>query len=113
MNLTSNFDIAVELGIDSVKQIFHLAFKSEDLFPHNIGPIDANVFGQAVQVSITVLDDMTNPADLSFQDPTHILFSIPFQMAVQVPGSPDPSLSEINMQAVISVPGLLTSWPDS
>jgi len=113
MNLTSNFDIAVELGIDSVKQIFHLAFKSEDLFPHNIGPIDANVFGQAVQVSITVLDDMTNPADLSFQDATHILFSIPFQMAVQVPGSPDPSLSEINMDAVISVPGLLTSWMDS
>jgi hypothetical protein len=113
MNLTSNFDIAVELGIDSVKQIFHLAFKSEDIFPHNIGPIDANVFGQAVQVSITVLDDMTNPADLSFQDSTHILFTIPFQMAVQVPGSPDPSLSEINLQTVISVPGLLASWTDA
>ena len=113
MNLTSNFDIAVELGIDSVKQIFHLAFKSEDLFPHNIGPISANVFGQAVQVSLTVIDDMTNPADLSFQDSTHMLFSIPFQMAVQVPGSPDPSLSEINLDAVIAVPGLLTNWMDS
>jgi hypothetical protein len=113
MNLTSNFDIAVELGIASVKQIFHLAFKSEALFPHNIGPISATVFGQAVQVSITVLDDMTNPADLSFQDQSHILFSIPFQMTVQVLGSPDPSLNELNLEAVISVPGLLDSWTDA
>lgn len=113
MNLTSNFDIAVELGIASVKEIFHLAFKNEAIFPHNIGPIDTTVFGQAVAVSITVLDDQSNPADLSFQDSTHILFSIPFQMAVQVPGAPDPSLSEINLDAVISVPGLLDSWTDS
>jgi|HubBroStandDraft_6_1064221.scaffolds.fasta_scaffold10452_4 hypothetical protein len=112
MNLTSNFDIAVELGIDSVKEIFHLAFKNESIFPHNIGPIPANVFGQNVQVFVTVLDDQTNPADLSFQDVNHILFTIPFQMAVQVPGAPDPSLSEINLKAVIAVPGLLNSWTD-
>ena len=113
MNLTSNFDIAVELGIASVTEIFHLAFKNESIFPHNIGPISATVFGETVNVSITVLDDQTNPAGLTFQDQNHILFTIPFQMAVQVPNAPDPSLSEVNLDAVIAVPGLLNSWTDS
>ena len=113
MNLTSNFDIAVELGIDSVTEIFHLAFKNESIFPHNIGPISTTAFGETVHVSITVLDDQTNPAGLTFQDEHHILFTIPLQMAVQVPNAPDPSLSEVNLDAVIAVPGLLNSWTDS
>jgi hypothetical protein len=113
VSLTSNFDFAVELGIAQVKEIFHLAFKDESLFPHNIGPIQRTYSGQQMTITVLVLDDETNPADLSFADETHIAFSFPFQVTVQIPGSPDPSLSQIVLMSQIQVPALLTSWTDS
>jgi hypothetical protein len=113
MSLTSNFDFAVELGIDQVKEIFHLAFKNETLFPHNIGPIQRSYSGQPMTITVLVLDDDTDPADLSFADATHIAFSFPFEITVQIPGSPDPTLSQITLKARVQVPALLTSWPDN
>ncbi len=113
MNLTSNFDFAVELGIASVKDIFHLAFKSEDIYPHNIGPIPLNLSGQPVTVYVKALDDDTDPADLSFQDEKHILFSIPFELSVQAPGAPDPSLSQITIKSRANIPGKLDAWPEN
>jgi hypothetical protein len=112
MSLTSNFDFAVELEIDIVKQIFHLAFKSEDLFPHNVGPFILNLSGQQVSVKVRVLDDDDRPADLSFKDDKHILFSFPFEMTVETPGAPDPSLTRITMEARVNIPGKLDNWND-
>mgnify|MGYP001187785688 CR=1 FL=1 len=113
MNLTSNFDFAVEMGIDIVREIFHLAFKSEDIYPHNIGPINLTLSGQPVAVYVKALDDETDAADLSFLDQKHILFSIPFEVNVQAPGAPDPSLSSITLKARANVPGKLDNWPEN
>lgn len=110
MNLTSNFDFCVELGINPVKAIFHLAFKHEDLFPHNVGPFVRNLSGQTVQVTVRVLDDNDSPADLSFQDAKHIRFSIPFELSAQTPDAPDPSLSQVTLKVRAEIPGALTSW---
>lgn len=112
MSNTSNFDFAVELGINEVKAIFHLAFKNEQRFPHNIGPVQRTYSGQQMTISVLVLDDDTDPADLRFADPTHIAFSFPFRITVQIPGSPDPSLSQITLAARVEVPALLTSWQE-
>jgi hypothetical protein len=113
MSLTSNFDLCAQLGIDSVKQIFHLAFKSEDLYPHSVGPFTRNLSGQNVTVQVSVLDDDTDPADLSFADEKHVRFTFPFVINVAVPDSPDPSLTSVTLHAVVSVPALLTSWTES
>jgi len=112
MNLTSNFDFAVELGIATVKDIFHLAFKSEDIYPHNVGPININLSGQPAEIHVRALDDETDPADLSFQDEKHILFSIPFEITAQLPNAPDPSLSLITMKSRAEIPGKLDTWPE-
>jgi hypothetical protein len=112
MNLTSNFDFAVELGIASVKEIFHLAFKSEDLYPHNVGPIHLTLSGQPATIYVRALDDMTDPADLSFRDEKHILFSIPFEITAELPEAPDPSLLHITMKSRAEIPGKLDTWPD-
>ena len=112
MSLTSNFDFCVELGIRTVKEIFHLAFKQEDLYPHNVGPFTRTYGGQTITIHVRVLDDETNPADLSFQDATHIAFSFPFEIQVEAPDSPDPSLSHITMRAQVTTPSLLTSWAE-
>jgi len=110
MSNTSNFDYAVELGIDSVRQIFHLAFKSEDLYPHNIGPIHINLSGRAFTIFVKVLDDDDRPAGLTFQDDKHILFSFPFEVTVQTDDAPDPSLSQITLSVQAGVPGKLDNW---
>ena len=68
MSNTSNFDFCVETSIDVTREIFHLAFKNEELFPHNIGPLTRPLGGLTAQVSVVVLDDETRPADLSFED---------------------------------------------
>lgn len=112
MNLTSNFDFAVELGIASVKEIFHLAFKSEDIYPHNVGPIHLTLSGQQATVNVRALDDMTDPADLSFRDEKHILFSIPFEITAELPDAPDPSLLGITMKSRAEIPGKLDTWPE-
>ncbi len=112
MNLTSNFDFCVELGIDSVKEIFHLAFKSEDRYPHNVGPLTRTFSGREFTINVRVLDDEDKPADLSFQDEKHILFSFPFELQAQTADAPDPALSEILLEAQAAIPALLTAWDE-
>lgn len=113
MNLTSNFDFCVELGIDSVKEIFHLAFKSEDRYPHNVGPLTRNLSGREFTINVRVLDDEDKPADLSFRDEKHILFSFPFELQIQTADAPDPALSEILLEAQASIPALLAAWEEA
>jgi hypothetical protein len=109
---TSNFEFCVELSLATVQEIFHLAFKNEALFPHNIGPISETFSGQAATVSVTVLDDDSNPANVTLQDSTHLLFSLPIQMTVEIPGAPDPSLSHLVLSCVAQIPGLFVSGTD-
>ena len=111
MSNTSNFEFCVELGLDAVKQIFHLAFKNENLFPHNV-TVSETFSGQPATITVAVLDDMTNPADLSLQDSTHILFSLPLQMTVELPDSPDPSLTSLILSCVAQIPGHFVSGTD-
>jgi len=112
MSNTANFDFCVELGIAAVKEIFHLAFKSEERYPHNVGPLTRTFSGREVTIHVRVLDDATDAADLSFADEKHVRFSFPFELEVQVPDAPDPSLSRIVMKARVGVPSLLTSWQE-
>ncbi|HET9051827.1 MAG TPA: hypothetical protein VFO60_08990 [Candidatus Dormibacteraeota bacterium] len=113
MSLTSNFDYCIELSLDVTKTIFHLAFKNEKLFPHNIGPLQRTFAGHAATVYVTALDDMDRPADLSFQDDKHILFSIPFDVSVSIPDAPDPALAKLTISATAQIPGRLDSWTES
>ena len=114
MSNTSNFDFCVELGLDSVKQIFHLAFKDEDRFPHNIGPVDVALpGGQHVSVTTEVFDDESRPADLNFADSKHMLFSFPFRLTVNAPQSPDPNLTHLTLDASVTFPGKLDSWQEN
>jgi hypothetical protein len=112
MSLTSNFDFCVELGIASVKEIFHLAFKSEDRYPHTVGPVTRTYSGETLTITVQIHDDETDAADLSFQNPKHILFSFPFDVTVQIPTAPDPSLSQITLKCRVSVPALLDTWAE-
>lgn len=112
MSNTSNFDYCVEMGIAEVKEIFHLAFKSEDRYPHNVGPITVNLSGRQVTVNVRVLDDEDRHADLRFQDERHIAFAFPFELTAETPDAPDPSLSRITLQARVEIPALLTSWTE-
>ncbi len=111
MSLTSNFDYCVELGLAPVKAIFHLALKNEELFPHNIGPFTRNYSGHAFTISARLLDDIDAPADLEFADAQHIRFFLPFELTVEVPDSPDPSLARVTLRATCTVPGALATWP--
>lgn len=111
MSLTSNFDFCVELGIDPVRAIFHLAFKNEELFPHNVGPFTRTLSGRTITVTARVLDDLDAPADLTFQDEKRIRFSIPFEVTAQIPDAPDPSLSSVTIRSVAEIPGALATWP--
>ena len=113
MSITSNFDFCIELGLESVKQIFHLALKNEHLFPHTLGPFTRTLSGHDATVNVSVLDDNDRPANLSFQDPKHLLFDIPFDIHVEIPSAPDPSLSMLTISATANVPGRLDSWSDS
>lgn len=111
MSLTSNFTFCVQLSIDAVRQIFHLAFKNESqCFPHNVGPFTRDFAGRTATVTVTVLDDESRPADLSFADDKHMSFSLPFDVTVEIPDAPDPSLSRLTLQALAAVPGRLDSW---
>ena len=110
MNLTSNFDYCVELGLGPLKAIFHLALKNEDLFPHNIGPFQRNYSGESVSVSVRLIDDDDSPADLSLADAKHIAFSLPIEITALIPDAPDPSLSQVTLRSTIVAPGALATW---
>jgi len=112
MSLTSNFDFCVEISLEAVKAIFHLALKSEERYPHNVDGLPRTVDGHAITVDVHILDDDDRPADLRFADDTHIAFSFPFDVIVHMPDAPDPSLTSITMQVRVEVPALLTSWKE-
>ncbi len=110
MSLTSNFDYCVEMGIAQVRQIFHLAFKSETRYPHNFGPFVRTYSGRQVTINGSVHDDESAASDLSFQDEKHIRFSFPFDLHVETADAPDPSLSRVTLKARAEIPSLLTHW---
>ncbi|CAN7437813.1 hypothetical protein LJR225_002886 [Phenylobacterium sp. LjRoot225] len=110
MSLTSNFDFCVELGLAPVKAIFHLALKNEALFPHNIGPFDRTYSGRAMSISVRLIDDNDSPADLTFQDSAHIVFTLPFEVTAEIPDAPDPALARVTLRSAVQVPGALATW---
>lgn len=111
MSNTSNFDYCVQLGLAPLKAIFHLALKNEDLFPHNINGIERNLSGQTALISVRLLDDETDPADLELQDEKHIRFSLPIEITVEMPDAPDPALSRLTLKSRVTAPGALQAWP--
>jgi len=110
MSLTANFDYCVELGIAQVREIFHLAFKSEDRYPHNIGPLTRSLTGREFTINVRVHDDNDRPAELNFQDEKHFRFTFPFDLTTETPDAPDPALSRVTLQVIVEVPGLLDNW---
>ena len=112
MSLTANFDYCVELGIASVREIFHLAFKSEDRYPHNVGPFVRTLSGREFNIWVRVHDDEDRPSELDFQDEKHMLFTFPFDLTAETLDAPDPSLSRITMQVVVEIPGKLNTWAE-
>lgn len=113
MSLTANFDFCVELGIAEVRQIFHLAFKQEDRYPHNIGPLSRVLAGRQVTVHVRVHDDETRPADLRFQSEKTMVFSFPFDLTVETADAPDPSLSRVTLRAGVDIPAALAVWAEN
>lgn len=111
MSNTSNFDYCVQFALGPVKAIFHLALKNEELFPHNVGPLDRNFGGHPATVSVRLLDDLDAGADLAFEDSKRIRFTIPFEATIEVPDAPDPNLSRVTLRAAITAPGALATWP--
>ena len=111
MSLTANFDYCVEMGLGPVKAIFHLALKNEDLFVHNVGPFTRHYSGQEFIISARLLDDVDAPADLEFADAKHIRFFLPFELTIDIPGAPDPTLTHVTLRATCTVPGALATWP--
>jgi len=111
VSLTANFDYCVEMGLGPVKAIFHLALKNEDLFVHNVGPFTRHYSGQEFIISARLLDDVDAPADLEFADAKHIRFFLPFELTIDIPGAPDPTLTHVTLRATCTVPGALATWP--
>ena len=111
MSNTSNFDFCVQFGIEAVREVFHLALKNEDLFIHNLPPMPRNFGGHPATVSVRLLDDLTDDADLSFLDLKRILFDLPIEITVETPDAPDPSLARVTLSSTIRAPGSLASWP--
>src|SRR5262249_20644591 len=102
----------VELGIAQVREIFHLAFKQEDRYPHNVGPFQRVLSGRQMTVQVKVHDDESRPADLRFQDEKHMVFSFPFDITVETADAPDPALSRVTLRAEVDIPSLLTTWSE-
>ncbi|WP_299964312.1 hypothetical protein [uncultured Roseobacter sp.] len=111
MSNTSNFDYCVQFGIEAIREIFHLALKNEDIFPHNLPPILRDFGGHAATVQVRLLDDADDPADLSFQDEKHILFDLPIEIQIETPDAPDPELSQVTLKSTVQAPGRVASWP--
>lgn len=112
MNLTSNFDYCVEMGLEPTREIFHLAFKTEDRYPHNVGPLPRTLAGRDVLVEVRVLDDEDDAAELSFLDAKHVLFSFPFEITVTADDAPDPALGRVTLRARVEVPARLATWEE-
>ncbi len=111
MSNTSNFDYCVQLGFEAVAEIYHLALKNEEIFPHNLPPRVIDLSGIAAEIVVSLFDDMDRPADLRFTSEKEITFTIPVDIVVEIPDAPDPSLSRINLAARLDAPGLLANWP--
>jgi hypothetical protein len=111
---TSNFDYSIEMSIDAVRQIFHLAVKNEpECFPHNIGPLTRDLGdGLTASITVAVLDDESRPADLSFADEKHLRLDLPNDITIEIPAAPDPALSRITLSCTARFPGRLDSWND-
>ena len=112
MSNTANFDYCVETSVGVTREIFHLAFKNEALFPHNVGPFTRDLGGLTARVSVVVLDDESRPADLDFEDPKHIRFRVPNDITVEIAEAPDPALSRITLSSTASFRGRLDTWDD-
>lgn len=110
MSNTANFDYCVQFAIEAVKAVFHLALKNEELFPHNLPPMARDFGGHPVTVRVQLLDDETDPADLSFLDEKRITFHLPVRILVEIPDAPDPSLASGSLAARIDAPGTLATW---
>lgn len=112
MSNTSNFDFCVETSIAVIREIFHLAFKNEEIFPHNIGPFTRDLGGLDAEIKVVILDDESRPADLTFEDGKHIRFKVPNDITVEIPEAPDPALSRITMASTASFLGRVDTWDD-
>lgn len=110
MSNTSNFDYCVQLGFAAVEEIYHLALKNEDIFPHNLPPRNIDLGGTPATVLVSAMDDDDRPADLEFTGEKEVTFSLPIDIAVEIPEAPDPSLSRITLRARVNVPGALATW---
>ena len=113
MSNTANFDYCVQIGLAPLKAIFHLALKNEELFPHNLPPIERNLGGHPATIYVRLLDDETSPADLAFEagDNRALRFFLPVAITVETPDAPDPALARVTLSSTISVPGKLKAWP--
>lgn len=111
MSNTSNFDYCVQLGFEAVAEIYHLALKNEEIFPHNLPPHTIDLGGIAAEVVVSLFDDMDRPADIRFTGEKEFTFTIPMDITVEIPDAPDPSLSRINLAARLEAPGMLANWP--
>ncbi len=111
MSNTSNFDYCVQFSLPSLKAIFHLALKNEELFPHNLPPITQMFGAHPATIHVRLLDDETDPADVSIDDEKHLRFSLPIEITVEIPSAPDPALSRITLTSTVTVPGKHATWP--
>jgi hypothetical protein len=117
MSLTANYDYCAEFTIEVIRSIFHEAFRDETVggepaFPHNFGPFERDFSGRAATVNARIYDDIDRPADLAFQDTKRMRFTFPVDISVVLHDSPDPTLSEIILTGVISVPASLATWEE-
>lgn len=112
MSNTANFDFCVQTSIEVTREIFHLAFKNEEIFPHNLGPFTRPLGGLTARVSVVVLDDESRPADLTFEDDKHIRFRVPNDITVEIAEAPDPALSRITLSSTATFLGRLHTWDD-
>jgi hypothetical protein len=116
--LTGGYDFCIELGIEVVREIFHLAFKQEDRFPHNFGPFERTLTAPGgapltALVRVRVYDEEARPADLRFTDVETLTFTFPIDIDIELVDSPAPDLSHLLIPAVIEVPGKLRRLPAS
>lgn len=118
MGRTGGYDFCAELPIRVVREIFHLAMKQEDRFPHNPPPqpISFAVPGGTPltgQVAVRVYDEAARAADLSFIAEDTLSFTIPIDLDVTLDDAPAPELSAMVIPAVLRFPAKLTNLPAS
>jgi hypothetical protein len=121
MSLTGGYDFCVELPIAVIREIFHLAFKQEDRFPHNFGPLEQTftVPGGTplhAEIRVRVYDEEQGvggqpprAADLRFTAEREMTFSFPVDVEVLLAAAPSPELSRVIISTTIEVPGRLAN----